>query len=262
MNGLGKSSRNVSNSSTARADVGNKVANIAAYKFVAISDCEALRADLRRRCRELALKGTILLAPEGINLFLAGSRNALDAFLAGLHGDARFFDLLPKWSWSDFVPFQRLRVKVKAEIVTLRVAGIDPVAAPAPRLAARELKRWYEEGRDFAIVDTRNEWEYSAGSFDNAINPHLGNFCEFPRVGETLAALKNKVVVTYCTGGIRCEKAAPLLQLQGFREVYQLQGGILGYFEECGGAHWRGDCVVFDDRGALDPHLRPVENAG
>lgn len=243
-------------------NVANTVANIAAYKFVPLGDRDGLRASLRQRCRELELKGTILLAPEGINLFLAGSKDAIDAFLASLTADARFSDLEPKWSWSDFVPFQRLRVKLKDEIVTLRVGGIDPATAPAPLLPAAELKRWYDEGRDFVILDTRNEWEYAAGSFENAIDPHLRNFSEFPRLGKTLASLKDKVVVTYCTGGIRCEKAAPLLQLQGFREVYQLQGGILKYFEECGGAHWRGNCVVFDDRGALDPELRPVGNPG
>lgn len=239
--------------------IGARVANIAAYKFIAIGNRDALRASLLDHCRELDLKGTILLAPEGINLFLAGAEDAIAAFLGSLTADARFFDLEPKWSWSDFVPFQRLRIKLKDEIVTLRVGGIDPAGSPAPLLPAAELKRWFDEGRDFVIVDTRNEWEYSAGSFENAVNPHLQSFSEFPRLGEKLAELKDKVVVTYCTGGIRCEKAAPLLQLQGFREVYQLQGGILKYFEECGGAHWRGDCVVFDERGALDPQLHPVE---
>lgn len=108
------------------------------------------------------------------------------------------------------------------------------------------------------ILDTRNEWEYAAGTFENAVNPHLQSFSEFPQAAATLASLKDKTVVTFCTGGIRCEKAAPLLLLRGFREVYQLQGGILKYFEECGGAHWKGNCVVFDDRGALDPQLRPA----
>jgi UPF0176 protein len=242
--------------------VANNIANIAAYKFVPIGDRDELRASLRSRCRDLDLKGTILLAPEGINLFLAGSKDDLIAFLDSLTADPRFSDLAPKWSWSDFVPFKRLRVKLKDEIVTLRVGGIDPATDPAPLLPAAELKRWYDEGRDFVIVDTRNEWEVSAGCFENAIDPHLKKFGEFPRLAETLAHLKDKVVVTYCTGGIRCEKAAPLLQSQGFRQVYQLQGGILKYFEECGGAHWRGNCVVFDDRGALDPQLRPAGNPG
>ena len=230
-------------------------ANIAAYKFVAIEERDALRASLHRYCLQLDLKGTILLAPEGINLFLAGTKSAIDDFLSQLRADRRFSDIQAKWSWSEFVPFKRLRVKLKKEIVTLRVGGIDPVNAPAPLLPAVELKRWYEEGRDFVIIDVRNEWEYAVGTFDHAINPHLKRFGEFPAAGDTLLEFKHKTVVTFCTGGIRCEKAAPFLQLQGFQDVYQLQGGILEYFEECGGAHWQGNCVVFDERGALDPQL-------
>ena len=233
-------------------------ANIAAYKFVAIEERDAMRTSLRQRCLQLDLKGTILLAPEGINLFMAGTKSAVDEFLLQLRADERFADIQAKWSWSEFVPFKRLRVKLKKEIVTLRVGGIDPVGDPAPLLPAAELKRWYEEGRDFVILDTRNEWEYAAGTFENAINPHLRSFGDFPAVGDALQGLKNKTVVTFCTGGIRCEKAAPLLRLQGFQDVYQLQGGILKYFEECGGAHWQGNCVVFDERGALDPQLLPA----
>lgn len=234
------------------------IANIAAYKFVAIDDTDGLRTSLRASCLRLALKGTILLAPEGINLFLAGPREAVSEFLAGLALDRRFAAIEPKWSWSDVVPFKRLRVKQKKEIVTLRCDGIDPAVAPAPMLTAVELKRWYDEGRDFVMLDTRNMWEFSAGTFDNALNPLLRSFSEFPLAIEALAEFKDQTVVTFCTGGIRCEKAAPLLLAHGFREVHQLQGGILKYFEECGGAHWQGNCVVFDERGALDPHLRPA----
>lgn len=234
------------------------IANIAAYKFVPLSERESLRENLRQRCESGELKGTILLAPEGINLFLAGEKPAVENFLAMLTTDQRFADLDVKWSWSDFVPFKRLRIKLKNEIVTFRTPDIDPVKAPAPLLSATELRRWYDEGRDFVILDTRNDWEYRAGTFENAINPRLSNFCEFPQFTEGLDALKQKTVVTFCTGGIRCEKAAPLLQKQGFKDVYQLQGGILKYFEEIGGAHWVGNCVVFDERGALDPQLRPA----
>lgn len=238
-----------------------KIANIAAYKFVAVAEREALRDSLRRHCMDGGLKGTILIAPEGINLFLAGTKAAIDGFLARLTGDARFADIEVKWSWSDFVPFKRLRIRLKREIVSFRTPGIDPVGAPAPFISAVELKRWYDEGRDFVILDTRNDWEFREGSFAGAINPEVANFCEFPRAARNYADLRQKTIVTFCTGGIRCEKAAPLLQQQGFREVYQLRGGILKYFEECGGAHWRGNCVVFDERGALDPQLRPL-NAG
>ena len=237
------------------------IANIAAYKFVAIDDRETLRATLLARCNDAQLKGTILIAPEGINLFLAGAKTMIDGFLARLTSDARFAGIAVKWSWSDYVPFRRLRVRLKKEIVSFRTPGIDPVAAPAPFVSAAELKRWYDEGRDFVMLDTRNDWEYRAGSFANAINPRLDNFCEFPQAARELEDLKTKTVVTFCTGGIRCEKAAPYLQQQGFREVYQLEGGILQYFEDIGGAHWQGNCVVFDERGALDPQLRPANAA-
>jgi UPF0176 protein len=238
------------------------IANIAAYKFVALDDRDALRDALRHRCDAAGLKGTILLAPEGINLFLAGEQPAMEHFVALLRDDSRFTDIDVKWSGSDFVPFKRLRIKMKKEIVTFRTPGINPVAAPAPFLTPAELKRWYDEGREFVIIDTRNAWEYRQGTFDNAVNPDIDNFCQFPQSASALSALKDKAVVTFCTGGIRCEKAAPLLQQQGFREVYQLQGGILKYFETCGGAHWTGNCVVFDERGALDPRLRPVGAGG
>lgn len=234
------------------------IANIAAYKFVTIDDTDGLRTSLRELCLRLHLKGTILLAPEGINLFLAGSSDATSEFLANLPLDKRFEGIEAKWSWSDFVPFKRLRVKLKAEIVTLRLDGLDPVRVPAPLLSAAELKNWFDEGRDFVLLDTRNEWEITEGTFENALNPHLRSFGEFPQSVDALADLRDKTIVTFCTGGIRCEKAAPLLLMRGFRQVYQLQGGILKYFEECGGAHWRGNCVVFDDRGALDSQLRPA----
>jgi len=238
------------------------IANIAAYKFVAIDDADTLRKHLRSACQRLGLKGTILLAPEGINLFLAAPGDAISAFLAEFSVDPRFAEIEVKWSWSDFVPFKRLRVKLKQEIVTLRFDGIDPANTPAPLITALELKRWYDEGREFVILDTRNEWEFAVGTFRNAVNPHLHSFSGFPSAIETLASYKDKTVVTFCTGGIRCEKAAPLLKLQGFREVCQLQGGILRYFEVCGGAHWQGNCAVFDDRGALDPQLRSTNKAG
>lgn len=236
------------------------IANIAAYKFAPLEDRESLRERLRAQCEAGGIKGTILLAPEGINLFLAGSKAGVESFLALLRSDARFADIEAKWSWSDFVPFKRLRIKLKKEIVTFRTPGLDPVNKPAPFITPTELKRWYDEGRDFVIVDTRNDWEYRAGSFENAINPNIENFCQFPGATQALEELKQKTVVTFCTGGIRCEKAAPLLQQQGFRDVFQLQGGILKYFEECGGAYWQGNCVVFDQRGALDAQLHPAED--
>ncbi|MBK7662334.1 MAG: hypothetical protein IPJ21_02065 [Sterolibacteriaceae bacterium] len=236
-----------------------RIADIAAYRFVPLDDRTLLRTRLREAAASRNLLGTILLAPEGINLFLAGEEAGVHAFVDDLQADARFAAIDVKWSWSDTVPFKRLRVRLKNEIVTLRAPDLDLAATPAPYLPAAELARWYDEGRDFVMLDTRNAWEVAEGSFDNAIDPHIARFGEFPRFLDRIEALKDKTIVTFCTGGIRCEKAAPLMKRAGFRHVHQLEGGILRYFEQNGGAHWRGNCVVFDERGALRPDLFPAD---
>jgi UPF0176 protein len=238
------------------------ILNIAAYRFVALSELAQLRAALRMRCQELGLKGTILIAGEGINLFLAGSAGNVESFLDALRADARFAPIGVKRSWSAAQPFRRLLVKIKREIVSMRRPEIDPCALSAPRLAPQELKRWLDEGREIALLDTRNQFEVEMGSFEHALTLGLKSFSEFPRATPALPQeLKDRPVVTFCTGGIRCEKAAPWLISQGFREVYQLDGGILNYFEHCGGAHFRGTCFVFDERVALDAALRQSGDA-
>jgi predicted sulfurtransferase len=236
------------------------ILNIAAYKFVALDALAELRAQLRELCRSLDLRGTILLAPEGINLFLAGSGASIEAFLRQLRARTQFGDLAVKRSFSDTQPFGKLLVKLKKEIISLGRPDIDPVGHPAPRLSAAELKRWLDEGRDVILFDTRNTFEVEHGTFRGARHIGLGNFRSFgQRVHEIDPAFRDKPVVTFCTGGIRCEKAAPLLIREGFREVYQLDGGILKYFEECGSSHFDGSCYVFDERVALDAALAPRE---
>jgi len=238
------------------------ILNIAAYRFVALNDPAQLRAAFRTRARELGLKGTILIAGEGINLFLAGAAANVEAFVQTLLADARFAPIAVKRSWSASQPFRRLVVKIKREIVSMRRPEIDPAATPAPRLAPRELKRWLDEGREIVLLDTRNQFEVELGSFETTHALGLKSFSDFPRATAALPEeMKLRPVVTYCTGGIRCEKAAPWLISQGFHEVYQLDGGILNYFEQCGGAHFRGACFVFDERVALDPALRPTGGA-
>lgn len=233
------------------------ILNIAAYRFVALEDLAQLRAALGARCEALQLKGSILIAAEGINLFLAGAAANVEAFVQTLRADARFASIEVRRSWSCAQPFRRLLLKVKPEIVAMRRPEIDPRNAPAPRLAPQELKRWLDERRDILLLDTRNQFEVELGAFDGALALGLKSFGEFPRASSSLAeGLKHRRIVTYCTGGIRCEKAAPWLISQGFREVYQLAGGILDYFAQCGGAHFRGACFVFDERVALDPALR------
>lgn len=233
------------------------ILNIAAYRFVPLNDLEQLRAALMLRGAELGLKGTILIAAEGINLFLAGAGANVEAFVETLSADARFAAIEVKRSRSAQQPFLRLLVKIKREIVSMRRPEINPCATPAPRLAPQELKRWLEQGRAVVLLDTRNQFEVDLGTFEDALSLGLKSFSDFPRATPALAeALKDRPIVTFCTGGIRCEKAAPWLISQGFRKVYQLDGGILNYFEQCGGAHFRGECFVFDQRMALDARLR------
>lgn len=233
------------------------ILNIAAYRFVALSDLARLRAAFKTRGEELALKGTVLIAGEGINLFLAGAAGSVEPFLEALRMDARFAPIEVKRSWSAAQPFGRLLVKIKREIVSMRRPEINPGEAPARRLAPQELKRWLDEGRNLVLLDTRNQFEVDLGSFKNALALGLKSFGDFPRATPALPQeFKDRPVVTFCTGGIRCEKAAPWLISQGFREVYQLDGGILNYFEQCGGTHFRGACFVFDQRISLDAALK------
>jgi len=232
------------------------ILNVAAYKFVELDELASLRAQLREAALAHGLKVTILLAPEGINLFLAGAPEKLEAFLAALLADPRFAGMPIKRSWSDEQPFNRMLVKLKREIITMNKPDVHPARHPAPRLAPQQLKRWLDEGRDVVLLDTRNAFEVEVGTFEHAQEFKLKSFSQFPAEIEKHAdEWRDKTIVTFCTGGIRCEKAAPYMLEAGFKDVYQLDGGILKYFEECGGAHWRGECFVFDKRVALDPDL-------
>jgi UPF0176 protein len=239
------------------------IVNVAAYRFVPLADLPALRDALRARAEALALKGTILLAPEGINLFLAGTRADVDGFLAWLREDERFDGLPVKESLSDLVPFGRLRVRLKREIITLR-APVAPHEGRAPAVDAATLKRWLDQGHDDAgrevlLLDTRNAYETDVGRFAGAIDYRIPSFTALPEaVLADRERYLGKTVVSYCTGGIRCEKAALHLSALGLGEVHQLEGGILKYLEETDGSHWEGDCFVFDGRGAVDRRLEPA----
>jgi UPF0176 protein len=241
----------------------NNILNVSAYRFVPLPDAAALREPLLARARALALKGTILLAEEGVNLFLAGAPDAVRSLLAHLREDPRLAGLQAKESWSDAVPFGRMLVKVKREIIRMDRPAIRPAQGRAPAVDARTLKRWLDAGRDDAgrpvvTLDTRNAFEVDHGAFAGAIDWRITKFSEFPEaLRANRAALEGKTVVSYCTGGIRCEKAALVMQEAGLENVWQLEGGILKYFEEAGGAHFRGECFVFDGREALGADLRP-----
>lgn len=242
-----------------------QILNVSAYKFVPLEDTAALRPRLKEAALAAGLKGTILLAPEGINLFLAGAAPALRGFLERLARDARFADLPVKESWSDHQPFNRMLVKLKTEIITMRHPTLRPAGGRAPAVDPATLKRWLDRGADDAgrpvmLLDTRNTYEVNLGSFDGALTLGLGHFVDFPAaVAAHRDDFAGKTVVSFCTGGIRCEKAALYMRELGIEQVLQLDGGILKYFEEVGGAHWHGDCFVFDKRVALNPALEETD---
>ncbi len=238
--------------------------NIAAYRFVTLTDLPALRARLHDAAAALGLKGTVLLAEEGINLFLAGDAGAVRRWLATLCEDPRFAGIEVKESHSDQPPFQRLKVKIKREIIRMDHPTLRPEAGRAPAVDAATLARWLDagvddSGRPVTLLDTRNAFEVDHGAFVGAIDWRLDKFTDFPqRLAEHADALKGVTVVSYCTGGIRCEKAALLMREQGLEHVYQLDGGILKYFETVGQAHFHGGCFVFDEREVLDAGLAPL----
>ncbi|WP_395699645.1 sulfurtransferase [Aquabacterium sp.] len=240
-----------------------RILNISSYRFVPLQDLPALRERLFEAAQSRGLKGTVLLAEEGINLFLAGAAEAVHGWLDALRADARFAGLPAKESWSEAQPFKRLKVKIKREIIRMDMPAVQPASGRAPAVGSATLARWIaqrcdDSGRPLLLLDTRNGFEVDAGAFEGAVDWRLAKFSEFPAA---LAAhrerLASHTVVSYCTGGIRCEKAALVMQAMGLPHSYQLEGGILKYFEETGGAApgWRGRCFVFDERVALDTTL-------
>lgn len=238
------------------------ILNVSAYLFTHIDDPRALRPVLRERALDAGLRGTILLAEEGINLFLAGPADAVRGFLDGLRSDPRFADLVAKESWSEAQPFGKMLVKVKREIIRMDRPAVRPGAGRAPAVAPDTLRRWLDAGHDDAgrevvLLDTRNAFEVDYGTFEGAVDWRIERFTQFPDAAAAARAeLEGKTVVSFCTGGIRCEKAAIHLREEGL-DAYQLDGGILGWFERVGGAHWSGELFVFDEREALSPDLSP-----
>lgn len=245
----------------------NSILNISSYKFVPIADLPQLREQLLEKTRSLSLKGTILIAEEGINLFLAGTREHIDGFVSWLKQDPRFADLAPKESWSDHQPFRKMLVKIKREIIRMNHPTIRPHAGRAPAVSAETLNRWLDqghddEGRPVVVLDTRNDFEVDLGTFTNAIDYRITKFTEFPQaIAAHKNELQNKTIVSFCTGGIRCEKAAIYMRNIGLEHTYQLEGGILKYFEQTDAHHYHGACFVFDEREALDPSLLPQVSA-
>ena len=236
------------------------ITNVAAYRFAELTDLKSLRQRLLSLCRGWGLKGTILISMEGINLFVAGGSAEIDLLLAELRSIQGLEGLAVKTSESDHQPFSRMLVRIKKEIIAFGVDWINPARRTSPKLPPAKLKQWLDEGRRITLLDTRNDYEIKLGTFRGALPAGIDHFRDFPQAVERFPeSLKDDPVVMFCTGGIRCEKAGPYMEREGFREIYQLDGGILKYFEECGGAHYDGECFVFDQRVGVDPALRETE---
>lgn len=230
---------------------------VALYKFVSLPDYQQLQQPLYDFCAAQQIKGTLLLAEEGINGTVAGSRTAVDALLEYLQTDPRLAALSHKESYNDEMPFLRLKIKLKKEIVTMGVPGTDPAQFAGERV---DFQRWNEllEDPEVLVIDTRNQYEVDIGSFKNAVSPQTDSFREFPAyVQQNLDPEKHKKIAMFCTGGIRCEKSTHYLMANGFNEVYHLNGGILKYLEETPPEQslWQGDCFVFDNRVAVNGKL-------
>tara|TARA_X000000368_G_scaffold120983_2_gene94863 strand:+ start:1306 stop:2127 length:822 start_codon:yes stop_codon:yes gene_type:complete len=232
-----------------------EIVNIAGYRFVDLPDRDKLRAPFKSTCDELGLLGTILLSYEGINFFLSGKQSSIDHFLKYLESDNRFKEIPIKISYSDRMSFRRMNVRLKKEIISLGLDSIRPVESTGESITPHEFKTLLDKGREIVVLDTRNDYEVRLGSFAGAIDLNLSSFRAFPDAVADSRIDKNQTVVMFCTGGIRCEKASAVMMQQGWSDVRQLQGGVLGYFEEVGGDHWNGDCFVFDRRVAVDPAL-------
>jgi UPF0176 protein len=238
------------------------ITNIAAYKFAELSELADLRRELQAFCRERTLKGTILLSREGINLFIAGSAECVEQLLERLRQIKGLADLAAKYSETEEQPFRRMLVRLKKEIIAFGIEGIEPAKKTSSKLAAKELKQWLDEGRPVTLLDTRNDYEVRLGTFRNALPIGVQTFRQFPdAVSKLPEHLKDEPIVMFCTGGIRCEKAGPFMENEGFNHIYQLDGGILKYFEECGAAHYDGECFVFDERVGVDPGLQETDSS-
>lgn len=231
----------------------------ALYKFVRLPDYQEIQPRLQQRCIEASLRGTLLLAEEGLNGTVAGTRKGIDAVLAWLRADPRLADLEHKESFTSEMPFHRMKVRLKKEIVTMGVPGTDPKNIVGTYLDAEQWNAMLDDP-DVVVVDTRNDYEVAIGTFDGANDPKTTTFREFPDyVQRELSDKKDKKIAMFCTGGIRCEKSTSYLKAEGFGEVYHLKGGILKYLETVDPEEnrWQGDCFVFDDRVSVDKDLKP-----
>ena len=234
--------------------------NVAGYKFEPLENLDSLIPEFQNKCDELGLKGSVYFSPNGINFSIAGTKKNIDTYIEFMEEDSRFRDIPLKKTFSETQPFRRMKVRLKKEIISLGRDDINPRELTGDYISPRELFEMYETKEDVIVLDTRNEYETRVGLFENAVDLQLDTFRDFPSAIETLPEeYKDKQIVMYCTGGIRCEKASAVMMKAGFSDVKQLEGGVLDYFKETGGAYWNGDCFVFDERVALDKELKETE---
>lgn len=241
------------------------IVNLSGYRFVHLEDLLTIQADMKEALGGIGMQGSVMLAPEGINVSLAGTRQQVTATRGWLDRDERFAGLWLKETCSTMVPYRRLRIRRRTEIIAFDGQDSEKLQAQrpvAPAIPPETLCQWLDESRDMTLLDTRNDYEIVSGTFPESVHLDIKHFRNFKaavdKALEEGTLDKDKPMVTYCTGGIRCEKAAPWLLEKGFREVYQIDGGLINYLQTCGSRHWQGDCFVFDDRVELTPQLEPT----
>ena len=238
----------------------NLFLNIAGYKFEQLDSLDTLIPEFQNKCDELELKGSVYLSPRGINFSISGTEANIEKYIEFMENDSRFLNIPLKRTYSETQPFRRMKVRLKKEIISLGRDDIDPRELTGEYVSPQELLSMYENNEDVVVLDTRNEYETRVGLFENAVDLQLDTFRDFPKAIEQLPdEYKDKQIVMYCTGGIRCEKASAVMLKAGFTDVKQLEGGVLDYFKETGGKYWNGDCFVFDERVALDTDLNETE---
>jgi UPF0176 protein len=238
----------------------NLFLNIAGYKFEQLDSLDTLIPEFQDKCDELELKGSVYLSPRGINFSISGTEANIEQYIEFMENDSRFLNIPLKRTYSETQPFRRMKVRLKKEIISLGRDDIDPRELSGEYVTPQELLSIYENNEDVVVLDTRNEYETRVGLFENAVDLQLDTFRDFPEAIEQLPEeYKEKQIVMYCTGGIRCEKASAVMLKAGFTDVKQLEGGVLDYFKETGGKYWNGDCFVFDERVALDTDLNETE---
>lgn len=237
-----------------------KISNITGYKFIPITDRKSLQGKIEKHSNKLGLKGTVLISEKGLNFSIAGEHKAIQDFIKFLRSDKRFSEIDIKTTYNDYQPFRKMLVRIKKEIISMGIDEIDPFTFTGEKITPKELQDKLNNNEDIVLLDTRNEYEVRLGTFEDAVDLNLDSFRDFPNKIMSLdQKMKNKEIVMFCTGGVRCEKASALMLKNGFKNVKQIDGGVIKYFEDTGGSYWNGDCFVFDDRVALDKNLNETD---